>query len=355
MQFIFILMFAFVYFKDIAIYILTFFLFVITNTYILYNLTYINYSIVLKMLNIHHKNKHRELLWGFSLITTLALILIFTYYCIFRMLIPAVDILISNFDFNFIRDTLMYKAIIPLHDFCNRWGVSIDIPQYYIKFTNYLYCNFIDILYFIPNLIHLCLIACITIIVSVILVKDKFQWFDRLQKFVGIDCIRPYKDRIINFAIYFHESMQNWFIGELITCTLLTIYYLVILYCAKIKLFFILAIIFGFGSFVPYILDIIGYSLALLDICLFGEFEFIRVAVILSLIHIGHIFGSYLLLPMFMGSHTKIYPLQIMIGFIIYSKLFSSIGVIFNIIISLLLNSLIFGFFSGKRNEKLNE
>lgn len=332
-------LFAIYAFKNIISNIFIFALFVVLNTYILINLNKIMFNILYRFN--HQNNDH--ILWNISLFITIFAVIL-SIWMIFKLI---------SLQYNCSTDELsdlLDKLIVSIKNMCLECKLAINIDDLYNKVKSYIATIFTQDFHMLPHYLHSILIVFLGLILSILFAKHKFYWYQKFDNLTSIEILLPYKERIMSSVLLFHHTMQDWLYGQFLTSVILTIYYGIIFYIFQINFVIIGALIFGFSSFIPYILEFIGYIIIGGDILLYQATSITHIGLLGLLIYLGHIIGPYLLLPMFMNKETRIHPAQIIIGFVVYSQVFGAAGIVLNVMISILLNSFVFGFL-GKRDK----
>jgi predicted PurR-regulated permease PerM len=175
------------------------------------------------------------------------------------------------------------------------------------------------------------------IVSSIHIVRDWFKWESRIVLLFSITNIK--KIYIQKFCANFANSMRSWIVGQIVVSIVLSVYYALSFYLIKVPVAILIGIVFGFACFIPYLGDVFAFGGMFWILSSISATLFMIVGVILVSI-VGHIFGSHILTPWIIGSHTGLHPIQIILGFLVYSKLFGVWGVILNIPISILINSI---------------
>jgi predicted PurR-regulated permease PerM len=183
----------------------------------------------------------------------------------------------------------------------------------------------------------------LVLIVSFHILREWYKWPFRFLNMSNNSILSQYRNNIRIFIILFNNGMQNWIKGQLLVSFILSLYYGACFYLLDINASIILGIVFGLSSFVPYIGDIVTYICIGLAMC-YSSITVFKFILAISFILLGHSLGSHLLTPLFVGMHTGIHPIQIILGLLVYSKLFGVIGVILNIPLSIIINSIIKSF-----------
>ena len=218
-------------------------------------------------------------------------------------------------------------------------------------FARGIAAKFVGIISSIIYSAHNLIAASIAFVAAFHIVREWDSWSDRLEKIETIDVLAPYSDRIQVFADFCSTKMQGWIQGQLVITFIMCIYYSICFMALGLKTSILLGILFGFASFVPYISDIICYTLLATNLISINA-GIVKAVVSILIVSIGHGLSGYIIGPFLIGKTTKLNVLQVIIGFIVHMRLFGVAGIILNIPFCIITNGLLKMIFDKPNSDK---
>lgn len=163
----------------------------------------------------------------------------------------------------------------------------------------------------------------ITPLVAFFLLRD----WDRLTEQLDALLPRPYAPTIREQLHLVNETIGGYLHGQALVCLIVGIYYAVALSLLGLDFAFILGIIVGILSFIPYIGEAFGLVLALgLAAVQFGTWT--TTAIIAVVFVVGHLIGNDVLQPKLVGSRVHLHPVWVIFALLAFGALFGFVGVL---------------------------
>lgn len=160
-------------------------------------------------------------------------------------------------------------------------------------------------------------------------------------------------EKVTTFMNKFDQGFKGWLLGQLLISIILSVYYCLCFSFIKLKGSVLLAIVCGFTAFIPYLGDIITAIAVALSMALSEQVTTAIILAVILWIIFGHCLGSYALTPVFMKKHAGVSPIQVIIGILLFSRLFGVLGVVLNVPMWVIINSAIEAFLFKTANIKL--
>lgn len=160
-------------------------------------------------------------------------------------------------------------------------------------------------------------------------------------------------EKVTTFMNKFDQGFKGWLLGQLLISIILSVYYCLCFSFIKLKGSVLLAIVCGFTAFIPYLGDIITAIAVALSMALSEKVTTAIILAVILWIIFGHCLGSYALTPVFMKKHAGVSPIQVIIGILLFSRLFGVLGVVLNVPMWVIINSAIEAFLFKSENIKL--
>jgi predicted PurR-regulated permease PerM len=124
-----------------------------------------------------------------------------------------------------------------------------------------------------------------------------------------------------------NETIAGYLHGQGLVSLIVGIYYAVALSLIGLDFAFILGVVVGILSFIPYIGEAIGLILALgLATMQFGSWT--KIGIVAAIFVVGHLVGSDVLQPKLVGSRVHLHPIWVIFALLAFGALFGFIGVL---------------------------
>lgn len=125
------------------------------------------------------------------------------------------------------------------------------------------------------------------------------------------------------------QALAGFVRGQISVCLVLGFIYSVLLTIAGLDFGFLIGIITGFLTFVPYIGALTGFVAAILVAFFQWGFSFVDLATITAVFIFGQLLESNYLTPKLVGKNIGLHPVWIVFGLFVFGALFGFIGVLF--------------------------
>jgi predicted PurR-regulated permease PerM len=124
-----------------------------------------------------------------------------------------------------------------------------------------------------------------------------------------------------------NETMAGYLHGQGLVSLIVGIYYAVALSVTGLDFAFILGVVVGILSFIPYIGEAFGLILALsLAAMQFGSWT--KIGIIAAIFVVGHLVGNDVLQPKLVGSRVHLHPIWVIFALLAFGALFGFVGVL---------------------------
>ncbi len=125
------------------------------------------------------------------------------------------------------------------------------------------------------------------------------------------------------------KALAGFVRGQISVCLILGFIYSILLTIAGLDFGFLIGIITGFLTFIPYIGALTGFVAAILVAFFQWGFSFVDLATITGVFVFGQLLESNYLTPKLVGKNIGLHPVWIIFGLFIFGALFGFIGVLF--------------------------
>lgn len=172
----------------------------------------------------------------------------------------------------------------------------------------------------LANILSLLLI---TPLVAFFMLRD---WDTIIMRIDGL-LPRQYAHTIREQLRLVNETMAGYLHGQALVSLIVGIYYAVALSLLGLDFAFILGVVVGILSFVPYVGEAFGLVLALgLGAVQFGSWA--KITIIAVIFVVGHLVGNDVLQPKLVGSRVHLHPVWVIFALLAFGALFGFVGVL---------------------------
>jgi predicted PurR-regulated permease PerM len=136
----------------------------------------------------------------------------------------------------------------------------------------------------------------------------------------------PYRDTVRGLAREIDEAIAGFVRGQAVICLILAAFYALGLTLAGLNFGFMIGLMTGLISFVPYVGALTGFLVA--GIVAIAQFwpEFTPIALVIGVFLIGQGLEGYVLSPKLVGSKVGLHPVWLMFALIAFGYLFGFVG-----------------------------
>ena len=117
-------------------------------------------------------------------------------------------------------------------------------------------------------------------------------------------------------------------IGQFTVCLILSVFYSVLLLFSGLKYGFLIGLLTGLASFIPYFGMIIGFFVAMSVAFYQFGFNFFNIAIIIIIFISGQIFEGYFITPKLVGKKIGLHPLWVIFSLFSGGALFGFVGLL---------------------------
>ena len=151
--------------------------------------------------------------------------------------------------------------------------------------------------------------------------------FSAFNKFILSFFSFQYQEKVARFFYELDQALLKFLKGQLIVSFILFILYFIGFSLIGFKLWFLIAIIGGFGSIVPYLGSLSAFVLGIvMSFVTFGDFyHVILVAIVCGIVQF---LEGFVVSPKIIGNSTGLHPVAIMLSLIIFGQLFGFMGIV---------------------------
>ncbi len=126
-----------------------------------------------------------------------------------------------------------------------------------------------------------------------------------------------------------NTTLEAYICGQALVCLILGIYYAVLLWLCNIKFGFIVGIISGIITFLPYIGPFSGGIVGVIITCYQYNFNIHKILLVVLIYISGQVLESNFITPKLIGSKVKLHPLFIIFSILCGGSLFGFTGMLF--------------------------
>ncbi len=174
------------------------------------------------------------------------------------------------------------------------------------------------------SLINILSLVFITPILIFYLLKD----WDILTKKINDYLPRAISNSVKKIANDIDGVLSGYVRGQFNVCLILAIIYSVMLSFAGLNFGFLIGLLTGFFSFIPYLGMLCGVTAAIVFALLQWGFDFSQISVVALVFIFGQIVESNFLTPKLIGSKVGLHPVWMIFGLFVFGTLFGFVGVL---------------------------
>ncbi len=164
----------------------------------------------------------------------------------------------------------------------------------------------------------------ITPVVAFYLLVD----WDRMVSEIDRWLPRDQRDTIVELVQEIDHRLAGFVRGTTLVCTILALFYATALELAGLDFGFIVGLIAGALSFVPYLGFAVGAILsAVLAILQFWP-DFMQIGIIAAIFLVGQIAEGNVLTPNFVGRNVELHPVWVIFALLAFGSLFGFVGIL---------------------------
>lgn len=165
----------------------------------------------------------------------------------------------------------------------------------------------------------------ITPILIFYLIKD----WDLLSKKIYTYMPSKFANSVSKIMAEIDQALAGFIRGQISVCLILGFIYSILLTVVGLDFGFLIGIITGFLTFIPYVGALTGFIAAILVAFFQWGFSFIDLATITGVFIFGQLLESNYLTPKLVGKNIGLHPVWIVFGLFVFGALFGFIGVLF--------------------------
>jgi predicted PurR-regulated permease PerM len=249
----------------------------------------------------------------------------------------------------------IYPKII---DSLNHFGLSSDKSlghflenyQFDIEFSSLLQKIFINTISSSASLINILSVIFIMPILVFYLLKD----WDRLINNLNNNLPSKISQPIRQLASKIDKTLAGFIRGQIHVCLILGFIYALLLSFCKLDYGFLIGILTGIFSFIPFVGMLCGVTIAIIIALFQWGLDFQNIALISGVFIFGQIIESNFLTPNLIGSKIGLHPVWIIFGLFFFGTIFGFFGIILAVPLSAV-SAVIIKFLISNYTAKKNE
>ena len=172
------------------------------------------------------------------------------------------------------------------------------------------------------------------IFIMPILVFYLLKDWDRLVKNLNNNLPHKISKPIRQLALNIDKALAGFIRGQIQVCLILGFIYATLLSFCKLDYGFLIGLMTGIFSFIPYIGMLCGVTVAIVVALFQWGIDFTNIALVSGVFVIGQIIESNFLTPNLIGNKIGLHPVWIIFGLFFFGTLFGAIGIIFAVPLS---------------------
>ncbi|MFT6332130.1 MAG: putative PurR-regulated permease PerM [Lentimonas sp.] len=137
-----------------------------------------------------------------------------------------------------------------------------------------------------------------------------------------------HKKEMVGLFSNINETLASCIQGQLNVCLILGIFYGTALHLSGLDFGFLIGILTGFFSFIPYIGMLIGVAIAVVIALFQWGTDFSQIGIVVVIFFVGQIFEGNFLTPNLVGDRIGLHPVWIIFGLFFFGILFGFVGIL---------------------------
>ena len=186
-------------------------------------------------------------------------------------------------------------------------------------------------------------------IIAFYLLRD----WERISKFISVEFIPGEFQR--HFAIIIRridDVLHHYIVGQIIVCLILGTFYSVLLFCIGFKYSFVVGLVAGFLTLLPYFGAFCGGGVALVLGYLQFGLSFSKLFAILFIFCLGQFLEGNFVTPNLIGNKIKVHPLWLIFGILSGGSLYGFWGVVISMPLVAIMGVLVRFYFEERNRRK---
>jgi predicted PurR-regulated permease PerM len=238
-----------------------------------------------------------------------------------------------------------------LADFFAKFQISLDpnllnsqLSEISQKIAGYSYFSITDTAGFLINFISI-------LFIMPVLVFYFLRDWNSIVKKIDVNLPKKYEKKIRELFGLIDKSLSSYIRGQVNICLILALYYVSLLSIIRLENSFIVGIMTGLFSFIPYVGYGVGFVFALMIGFFQENFGTMEITLLIAIYLFGQILESNFLVPSLIGKKIEIHPVWIIFGIFFFGALFGIFGVFFAIPLTAI-SGVVIKFISQEINSK---
>lgn len=175
------------------------------------------------------------------------------------------------------------------------------------------------------SLINIFSIFLIAPVIAFYLMLDWNRMVNTVDSWIPRDHLRTVREIFCEMD----HAVAGFIRGQSIVSSILAVYYILALGLMGLNFAFLIGVLIGILSFVPYIGTLIGFVISVGTAFLqFWPHDWISILIIIAIFMIGQFVEGYILQPKLVGSSVGLHPVWLMFSLLAFSFLFGFTGVL---------------------------
>ncbi|MFT5702792.1 MAG: putative PurR-regulated permease PerM [Rickettsiales bacterium] len=226
---------------------------------------------------------------------------------------------------------LTNKVYPQISEFVNQRGFEIetDLSSYLsnqniIKFSNFIGTIMANIMQSTTVLVNIVSLIFITPILVFYLLRDWKIIVDKINNYLP----HHYSADIRYLFTQINNALSSCISGQINVCLILGTFYAIFLTMAGLNFGFLIGLLTGIMSFIPYIGMLLGVSIAIIVALFQWGLDSFHIGLVVMIFLVGQIIESNFLTPKLVGDKVGLHAVWIMFGLFVFGFLLGFVGIL---------------------------
>lgn len=303
-----------------------------------------------------HEEKYSRGLLSIGIISIFSIVVVLTVIFVFPMiftqlldLIKTVLTRVENLDLNsFYAKFKEILVILRIED-------TVELKQYFTSISSVLLKTIGNITNtFITSsvqVVNVVFMIFISPIVAFYLLRD----WEKIVNFLSKECVpREFRRHFVILLKRIDDVLHHYIVGQIIVCLILGTFYSVLLFCIGFNYSFVVGLVAGFLTLLPYFGAFCGGGIALVLGYLQFGFSLSKLFAILFIFSLGQFLEGNFVTPNLIGNKIKVHPLWLIFGILAGGSLYGFWGIVVSMPLAAIIGVLV-RFYFEEKNKKVKK